>query len=68
MIAGDAAKILRVAHAEDSRLQQVLQRTVVVLQPEFAQAEERVGRAVLRRQTHDLAERRRGTAVKLSSE
>ena len=49
MIAGDAAEVL-VADAKDSRLHQVLQRAVVVLQAELAQAEKRVRRAVLRRE------------------
>ena len=40
----------------NARLQQVLERPVVFLQPELAQAEEGVGGAVLRRQADDLAE------------
>ena len=53
VIPGDAAEVRHVADAEDARLQQVLQRAVVVLERELAQAEERLRRAVLRREARD---------------
>ena len=56
VVAGDASEIGHVADAVDPRLQQVLQRAVVFLEPELAQAEEGVGGAVLRGQAGDLAE------------
>ncbi len=49
----DVPEILDVADPEDPRLQQVLERAVVLLQPELAQAEEGVGRSVLRRELDD---------------
>ena len=55
VIAGDAREILCVADAEDARLQQELQRAVVLLQTELAQAEERIRSTVLGRQPQHLA-------------
>jgi hypothetical protein len=56
VIARDAAKLRRVSDSEHSRLQQMLQRLVVVLDPEFTQTEEREPGAVLRRESHHFTE------------
>ena len=55
MVPGHASEIL-VGDAKDARLHQVLQRAVVLLQAELAEAEKRVRRAVLRRQLRHAPE------------
>ena len=57
MVPRDAAKLRHVADAKDARLEQVLERAVVVLQAELAQAEKCVAGAVLRRERDHLPER-----------
>jgi hypothetical protein len=56
VVPGDSSQIGHVADTVDARLQQVLKRPVVFLEPELAEAEKRVGGAVRRGQAGDLAE------------
>ena len=55
--ARDAPELFGVSDAEHTRLQQVLQRPVVLLQAELAQAEKGIGGAVPGREPHDFAKR-----------
>ena len=57
VIAGGPTELGHVADPERARLEQVLERPVVLLQPEFAQPEKRVGGAVLRREAKHAPER-----------
>ena len=57
VIAGGPAELGHVADPESTRLKQVLERPVVLLQPELAQPQKRVGGAVLRRQRDHAPER-----------
>jgi len=56
VVAGNTSEFLRIPDAEDSRLQQVLERAVIVLDAKLTQPEKGVRRAVLGSQAHDFPE------------